>query len=64
MAAAGGQLGVTRLLLAAGGKVEEVPVSQRPAPSPAMTAALHGQESVLRILLESGAKTDKVRQLD
>ena len=59
MAAAGGQLEVSRLLLSSGGKVE---AGQRslPSGSPAMTAALHGQETVLRVLIENGAKLDKV----
>ena len=59
MAAAGGQLEVSRLLLSSGGKVE---AGQRslPSSSPAMTAALHGQETVLRVLIENGAKLDKV----
>ena len=61
MAAAGGQLAVTRLLLEAGGEVEDPPAQYRGCPSPAMTAALHGEASVLQLLLASGARQDKVR---
>ena len=52
---------MTRLLLEAGGQVEDPPVPQyRGCPSPAMTAALHGEDTVLQHLLSSGAKSDKV----
>ena len=62
MAAAGGHLAVARLLLEAGGEVEEPPAPQyRACPSPAMTAALHGEVSLLQLLLSSGAKLDKVK---
>ena len=63
MAAAGGHLSLTRLLLEAGGEAEDPPAPQyRGCPSPAMTAALHGEDSlgVLQLLLSSGAKSDKV----
>ena len=65
MTAAGGHLSVTRLLLEAGGQVEEAPgapgAQYRGCPTPAMTAALHGEDSVLQLLLSSGAKLDKVK---
>ena len=52
---------MTRLLLEAGGQVEDPPVPQyRGCPTPAMTAALHGEDTVLHHLLSSGAKSDKV----
>ena len=61
MAAAGGHLSLTRLLLEAGGQVEDPSAPQyRGCPTPAMTAALHSQDNVLQLLLSSGAKYDKV----